>query len=173
MEDVKLTLAYLAGIIDGEGSIMIVRAKHEAFMKQYDRNYPYYLPCVRVGMIDKEPIQLICDVMNMGEVENEVSYQNKRPMFRWRVTNREQCAEVINRLLPYLRVKKPQALLMLDFIKNFKRCHRYNPMTPEIEAERHNYWVQMRTLNGIASPATTERAGKTGRCKSVRLESTV
>lgn len=168
MEDVKLKLAYIAGIIDGEGSIGICRASHKSFMEQYKRKYPYYYPFIRCGMIDHEPIKMIKEVTKLGRLEKEISYQEKRPMYRWRIFKQKECIEFINLLFPYLIVKKPQAILMLDFIKNFKRCHRYTRITPEIEAERASYWIKMRTLNGIASPATTERVGKVGRSRSVR-----
>jgi len=169
MEDAVI-LAYIAGIIDGEGSICISRSSHESFMKQYNRNYPYYVLTVRVGMIDPVAIDLIHDTFGIGSRSIEKKYHKQRPMYRWRVYKRPDCKYVIDKLMPYLRVKKPQALLALDFIKNFKRSHRFNPMSDEKEKERFGYWVKMRTLNGIASPATTERAGISGRSKSVRID---
>jgi len=172
MED-AIKLGYIAGIIDGEGSIMLVGARHKSFMKLYNRKYPGYYPNVRVGMIHREPLDLIVSYTGIGKIEKEKSYANKRPMYRWRLTRKQEIYDFLKLVGPHLIEKREQAKLLLEYIENNACCHRYNPITPEIAEWRRSYWIKMRTLNGIASPATTEPFGKRGRSKSVRLETTV
>lgn len=171
MEDVKL--AYIAGIMDGEGSIMLVKACHASFMKAQNRKYPNYYPNIRVGMIEREALDFIVDTLNIGKVVQEKSYQNKRPMFRYRLTNKPDVRKFLEIMTPYLMIKKEQAKLLMQYIDTFISCSAKNPVTEEIENNRHEYWTRMRELNGVASPATTEPWGKRGRSKSVRLEATV
>jgi hypothetical protein len=171
MEDAKL--AYIAGIIDGEGSIMLVKACHASFMKQQNRKYPNYYPSVRVGMIEHEALDFIVDTLKIGKVVKEKSYQNKRPMYRYRLTNKPDVRKFLEIMTPYLMIKKQQAILLMQYIDTFISCSAKNPVTEEIENNRHEYWTKMREMNGVASPATTEPWGKRGRSKSVRLEATV
>jgi hypothetical protein len=169
---------YIAGIIDGEGTICVIRCDYESYYKTYNRKWPYYFICIRAGMIDKQAIHLIHKETGLGILETEKSYGGKRPMYRWRIHKREQAKEFLEIFLPYLRVKKQQAILALDFIKNYKRCHISNPITQEIEDERRSYWERMRTLNGIVSPATTKPSdikgkARLGRARGVLIETIV
>lgn len=170
MED-AIELGYVAGIIDGEGSIMLVAARHESFMQAQGRRYPAYYPNIRVGMVKRVSLDRICSFMKMGKVAQEKSYAGKRPMHRYRLTRKEDVYNFLKRISPYLSEKKEQAELLLEYIENNPRCSHINPVTPEIEEWRHSYWVKIRSLNGIASPATTEPYGKRGRSKGVRVSS--
>jgi len=176
MEDAikkAIKLGYIAGIIDGEGSIMLVGARHKSFMEQYNRRYPSYYPTLRVGMIEREPLDLLVEMTGKGRVSLEKSYHHKRPMHRWTVFRKKDVYEVLKMIEPHLIVKCKQAQLLIEFMDNNPVCHISRPITQEISDMRKKYWIEMRTLNGIASPATTEPLGKRGRSKSVRLESTV
>lgn len=174
MEEVKL--AYIAGILDGEGSIMIQRQSSKSFMKQRAKSgcfHPHYAPCIRIGMLEREPLDLIVNTTLLGEVYEEKPYHRKRPMFRWMLRAKKEIHEFLTLVMPYLIVKKKQAELCLKFVNEWVNCTSIR-ITPEIQAMRENAWMEMRKLNGvIASPATTEPKGKRGRDKSAPFEATV
>lgn len=174
MEEVKL--AYIAGILDGEGSIMIQKQASKSFMAQRAKSgcfHPHYAPAVRIGMLDKEPLDLIVETTLIGYVYQEKLYHRKRPMYRWMARSKNDISKFLTLVLPYLLVKKKQAELCLKFVNEWVSCNGAKIM-PEIQSQREEAWMKMRKLNGIVtSPATTESRGIRGREKSAPFEATV
>jgi hypothetical protein len=174
MEEVKL--AYIAGIIDGEGSIMIQRQASKSFMEQRAKSgcfHPHYSPGVRVGMLQREPLDFIVNTTKIGFVHEEKPYHHKRPMYRWMIRTKKEIEEFLPLVMPFLLVKKEQAELCLRFMREWVSCNGVR-ITPEIQAEREKAWLSMRKLNGVITlPATTEPRGRGGRDLSAPFEATV
>jgi len=174
MEAVKL--AYIAGIIDGEGSIMIQRQASKSFMEQRAKSgcfHPHYAPGIRIGMLEREPLDFIVDTTYIGKVIEEKPYHHKRPMFRWMIRRKADIEKFLPLIMPYMIVKKKQADLCLKFIKEWITCNGTR-ITPEVQQMREDAWMEMRKLNGVITvPATTEPKGRRGRDKSAPFESTV
>lgn len=174
MEEVKL--AYIAGILDGEGSIMIQRQTSKSFMEQRAKSgcfHPHYAPAIRIGMLEKAALDFIVEATGIGYVYQEKPYHHKRPIYRWVIRSKEEITEFLTLILPYLIVKKQQALLCLRFVSEWVSFNGAR-ITPEVQAMREIAWAEMRKLNGIVtSPATTEPRGKRGREKSAPFEATV
>lgn len=168
----KEDLIYFAGLFDGEGSIMIVRSASKVFMK--NRIHPSYSPVARIGMVENWLMNDFQKCFGLGEVYQEKPYHRKRPITRVTIRKRQDCLDFIKMIYPYLRLKKPQADVALSFFENcwFKKIG--HPMPQEISDLQYEHYLTMRKLNGIVeSPATTERMGKRGRGKGIRLEATV
>jgi len=163
-------LFYLAGLFDGEGSIMIVRNEAASFMK--NRIYPHYGVVIRIGMIDERSISLFKEVLGYGSVYKEKSYHHKRPMWRWTCRRNNEVKKFLQDLGPFLRYKYPQVVNAESFIE---RCSGAlgKRITPEMNELQHKFYISHRALNGIESPATTERTGQRGRSKGLRLQATV
>ena len=174
MEEAKL--AYIAGILDGEGSIMIQRQASKSFMEQRRKSgcfHPHYSPGIRVGMQERKPLDFIVETTKIGEIYEEKPYKRQRPMFRWLIRRKDQIEEFLPLVIPYLLVKNKQAELCLKFIREWV-SHNGIRLTPEAIANRENAWLQMRKLNGVITlPATTEPSGKRGRDFSAPFEATV
>jgi len=169
-------IAYIAGLFDGEGSIMINRQAGENYMKATKRKTPGYSVSLSLGMIDQELIEWLKSKLNVGNVVCEKVYHAKRPMYRWYVKNKQGCLHVLNMLVPYLRGKRKQAELQKAFITECLGLdnNRNNGVPKELAEKREQYWLKMKELNGIdISLATTKRVGSTGRMKSVRVEAIV
>lgn len=161
-------LIYLAGLFDGEGSIMIVRQNSPTFMKK--RIYPYYGLIIRIGMLQEGIIKSYKDILGYGTFYIEKPYHHKRPMARWTCRRKEDVSRFLRDIGPFLRVKDKNVSLALEFIEKCARLRRLGQrITPEINALNHEYYVKMRELNGIESPATTERMGRQGRSKGLRV----
>ena len=169
-------LAYIAGILDGEGSIMIVRQASKAFMEQRAKAgcyHPNYTPAIRIGMQDREPLDLIVNTTCIGKVYKEKPYHHKKPMYRWMARNRADIIEFLTLVMPYLLVKKKQAKLVFKFARDWIGCNGTR-ITPEIQAYRENAWMEMRKLNGVIfTPATTKPRGRRGRDLSAPFEAIV
>lgn len=159
-------LAYIAGIVDGEGSIMIMRQASKSFMKQRAKSgcfHPHFHPCIRVGMCEKVALDFIVETTKIGHVHTEKAYHHRRPMFRWMARSRLDCLQFLKLIMPYLKVKKKQAELCIKFMENWVSSNGIR-LTPEIQLERENAWLEMRKLNGVISvPATTNPRGRRGR----------
>ena len=169
-------IAYIAGLFDGEGSIMINRQDGENYMKATKRKTPGYSVSLSLGMIDQQLIEWLGSKLNVGNIVCEKSYHAKRPMYRWYVKNKTGCIHVLNMLMPFLRLKKQQAQLQIQFIQECLGLEnkRMAGVPKELDAKREKYWLEMKRLNGIdISLATTKRVGITGRLKSVRVEAIV
>jgi len=169
-------LAYIAGIVDGEGSIMIMRQASKSFMEQRAKRgcfHPHYHPCIRVGMQRREPLDLIVKTTGIGEVWEEKPYLKQRPMFRWMTRSKSDITSFLKLILPYLLVKNEQAELALKFVEEWVSFNGAK-ITPEIQSERERAWMTMRKLNGVVSiPATTKSKGKRGRDFSAPFEAIV
>ena len=99
----KDDLIYLAGIVDGEGCVSVsykTKARHERIrltVSNTDRNLIDWLTS-RVG----------------GCVSKNQGRGNRKPAYHWEVYT-DNAFKLLTELLPYLKLKKRQAELCLQF----------------------------------------------------------
>lgn len=106
MEPTKI--AYLAGLVDGEGCISIVR----------QNRVDNLCNMLVVGMSDKEGPEMFKEVFG-GSVLSRRRRHNYKVMYTWRVYSR-QAARALEILYPYLVIKKKQADICLELAKSIK-----------------------------------------------------
>lgn len=98
---------YLAGIIDGEGCITIVRTGKGSHELRVD-----------VRMTTKEAVKAFKDRYgDLGTYKDAHSYSklpNRKPVYRWYVAGKD-AGDVLSELWPYLRIKSKQAEIALEF----------------------------------------------------------
>jgi len=100
-------LAYIAGIVDGEGSIGIGKGKNMCLK-----------PEVYVGMTDPACINALynnTEVGNMGSCSRE-KLLHKR-IYTWRVKGKLEIYVLLKALRPYLITKKKQVDVLMEFIE--------------------------------------------------------
>lgn len=114
----SLLYAYMAGIIDGEGSISIVSsAKHKP-----------YIPKITVSNTNYEMIDLFekefgGKVRRRSWSSNQKNInENWKDAYEWTLIH-QKAAKVIECLYPFLRIKKTQAILLLRLAR---LKHKYN-----------------------------------------------
>lgn len=109
-------IAYLAGIIDGEGTISVSRKKDKTMKRKMSLR-----PYLTVVNTNLELIQWLYDITGLGTVSKLYISKNKKhtPFKRWSVWTR-QAEQIIKVVLPYLIVKKLQAITFLDLLNNQK-----------------------------------------------------
>jgi hypothetical protein len=147
LPEINLTetqLAYLAGFLDGEGCLVI--AKNESAGK----SYTWY-----TGR---------CDIANTHPCIEEIFHElgigslTKRPRrhAHWSDTyiwsfGSLACRALLPRLLPYLRIKRKRAELLLEFFSIMKPKHHGSRLPRAKMAERHSrqkaLYEEMRRLN--------------------------
>lgn len=104
-----LTLAYLAGVIDSDGHVTIHRSTRAGRR--------YYAARVGIAGTRRAPHDLAASLFG-GRVSVHVPRSPAhRPQFQWSRTGRPAVA-VIEALLPFLRVKRDQALLALQLAEH-------------------------------------------------------
>ena len=124
--DQELLYAYLAGFIDADGSITIVTAKSKKKIKSGTLDCIQY--CIKLSghNCKIEPIQLLQKTFGGGKLRNTRRgkvklHPNWRACYEWSIT-KNQAANALRRLLPYLIIKKEQALLCLQ-MDDLKKAH--------------------------------------------------
>ncbi len=94
--------SYIAGFIDGEGSIMVIGRKYGAAIRLTASNTKLLV------------LEWLCEVTGVGQVINtRIQKDNHRAAHNW-VVNAQAAEAVIRQIEPYLILKREQALLALD-----------------------------------------------------------
>jgi hypothetical protein len=132
-------LAYMAGLIDGDGCI---RIGHVGPLKRT------YYATVEIGMTDLPTIEWVQKCWQSGTIKlnNHTAMRSRSPGWKsqWIVRIHGKRAQLLCRLLlPYLRTKKANAKLVIAF-----PCDaRSTGITRAIKAKRLRLFLRMRSLN--------------------------
>lgn len=145
-----LHLAYLAGIVDGEGCIHI----GYYFNKTQDRSV--YHSLLQITSTDK---CLIDWVTNIFGGNSSVYTQAQTPKnstikpYTWKASG-ERLTHLCELLIPYAIIKKEQLQIMLEFRKTFQDQHEpkkgqqgIQPISQELIDYRHSLLTKLRSLH--------------------------
>ena len=128
----KTDLAYMAGILDGEGSIVIAKQKR---IRKARYNKPYYRLHCAVSNTNEDVITLFWLTFGGSKsVRKQNGIRGKSPLYSWDAV----CKVAFNcleQLLPYLRIKQRQAQLGIEFQK------RRHPMTGSKGRKTDEEWA--------------------------------
>ncbi|MFI8687897.1 LAGLIDADG family homing endonuclease [Rossellomorea sp. NPDC077527] len=113
--------AYLAGIIDGEGSITLTRM-HD---KEHRR------PCITIASTDYELLEYL-QILTNGQITKKKNYHPDRHLnsYTLSIKAKNQVLNVLNSVSPFLRVqkKKKRVSWILDHYDRVTvRNGKYNP----------------------------------------------
>jgi len=113
-----LNWAYLAGLIDGEGSLGIYISRSPS------RKNAAVIARLKIGMCEEDLIRWLHKVTGNGTVTTwTVKKGTSRPV--WVISWNGYSAEsVLRQCGPYLRLKRKQAALVLQWIRISKSWHR-------------------------------------------------
>jgi hypothetical protein len=130
MEQSPTDLAYAAGVIDSDGYIGIHRT-HGGTAKRAAGWQSSYMPRVAVKQVTPQAIDLLHDLFGGHRYDSKPTAGRGRPLMAWAVHS-AMAARTCEALLPYLRIKREQALNALEVghINQSKQRHRF--VLPEI-----------------------------------------
>lgn len=140
-----ITLAYMAGIIDGEGTISIFTSTHST------KGHKARAYCPRLCAYNNNPALMIWLVENFGGRARIV----KRDRDRWNVSyiweiSRLAAVPIVAAILPYLVLKREQAELFLKFRETIhgatNKWGRHG-LPANVVAIREGIMDQMKQLN--------------------------
>ena len=132
-------ISYLAGIIDGEGSIYIQSRKRS--------NYIDYFPRFQIVNTDKKLMDWIHSKFG-GHLcqKNRVKHNpNWRLQYEW-FTTRPVMDQLLKLIIPFLICKKEHAEVMLEFRKTFLEKHNHK-VSDEVLAFRNECLHKLKILN--------------------------
>lgn len=142
-------LAYLAGLIDGEGCISI----------KHNKGNDNFFPWVAVGMTQLEGVELLARVFG-GKIREDRTSNRKSIMYRWEKNKREDVVCLLQSILPYLRVKKALAIIVLSFCQDGEpiKVGGRDKTSLQEQERRKDLHLKVKELNNVRAPATTNRA---------------
>lgn len=103
---------YLAGIIDGEGTITIHRHP------QYNRKTFALRPRIIVTNTHKGLIENLQDLHGGTIAKQEARTVNYKPVYLWRISKTLDILSILLRCEPYMIIKKPHAELMIEYCRS-------------------------------------------------------
>lgn len=133
---------YLAGIMDGEGTISINQQGKST-------NFPKIVLDITVVNTDERLMKwLIKYFGGRYRLRDRQDSPNHSLSFSWRVTGKANKEHILLGLLPYLVIKRAQAMLGLEFVR--MELHERNPQ------KRYELAIKCRALNekGPKAPET-------------------
>lgn len=119
MPNTDIDLAYLAGLIDGEGHLRIG-------VKQ-SRRWHQWEVLIVIGMCDREPLDWCAEVFG-GHVTRHSLPKNPRyrRSYTWRIWGDQACA-LADAILPLLKLKTEQAQVLVDYARFKVELKRTRP----------------------------------------------
>ena len=161
----KISDAYLAGFLDGDGSIVAVISKQD--IKRYPNKPLRIILKVNFAQHMRHERILIAIqkyLSGVGSVRNVPSHNLSELV----IVKRNDVEGILKRLLPHLILKQHQAKIALKMINVFRNCRRVkkNAIAPESFAKLIAMAMEIRKLNSrtggkkmhseLTNPVTTQ-----------------
>jgi hypothetical protein len=111
----NISKQYIAGFIDGEGYFGVIKKSSKVCTRGY-----YYVPVLKVAQVCKndEVLKAIKEFIGYGNIERRKSFaKNTSDSSCLEFRGMKRVIPIIDKLLPYLIVKKKQAELLKEFAK--------------------------------------------------------
>lgn len=145
-------LAYVAGIIDGEGYIGLIPSSSKQLKN------PSYSPKVKVTNTNEEMVIFL--YKTFGGHLDKLRFLNNpvfKPARMWTLSNKVNVKPFLISLIPYLKIKKKQAELVINYCNNYSYKEMRQKDNKKALQKRNDYYHELRKLNHRGNtPATTE-----------------
>jgi len=140
----KTDLAYMAGIVDGEGYISLARRNSKR-----NKNGIRYDIQIGVTNTNKWLLETFRFTFGGSISKKKKGYEKSLPSsqdcFNWQASN-QQALITVKALLPYLRLKRPQAELAITFCGTLSTSYRSGGVPEEVIAVREAQHILMTKL---------------------------
>ena len=113
-----------------------------------DRVTSNYSAQLKISMCDEEPVKLFSEVFLHPYKILKHMTKKGRPIFYFQVCSKD-AIKVINALLPFLRIKKNQAelLLKLDELNSVFKRKKKRTLSPEVVEQKERLYRSLRELH--------------------------
>ncbi len=158
IEEVKL--AYSAGVLDGDGSFSIMKKKGDK-----EGYSPLYYPVIQIANWNKELIDFF-----LGEYTGSIFTRkahiakdghNRKDSHQWKLEKAPKCLPFLEKIIPFLVIKKERAKFLTDFIINNPRAGRIK-LSEELLQKKEQDYIKMRSFNDsrVSHQTYSRRSGK-------------
>lgn len=103
----KIDLAYLAGIIDADGTIGIKPSTYSVRILK-ESTQATYSERIHIRQVERPALELLAATFGGNIGIEDPNAKRGKPLYRWGQTDLKACA-TLRALLPYLRIKRRQA----------------------------------------------------------------
>lgn len=142
-------IAYLAGLVDGEGYVGIKKTHGRK-----DCVNPQYHERIQIRMVEEKAIKLFKNTFGGNYYrETEHSKYSKKPLYCYQATDK-LAAGIIKILIPFLLIKKRQAEFILQLRKSKEDPESYKrgsparrPMKASIIKHREYLYKQIKIIH--------------------------
>lgn len=141
----ELKIAYLAGVLDSDGWFTIHKNAKQSVN-------PTYSPKVGINQCESAAIQVALELYGgkMGVIDYTGHARfSQKPMFHWS-SNAATIEQMLNELIPHLRIKVNQAKVLLRLVKDIRvnrRGGKNNPHTDAVVSFRESLYQELRQFN--------------------------
>lgn len=151
-------LAWAAGFVDGEGCIRTIDCTHKGrFTTQR-----WYSITIDVSQVKREPLDKFVELFGGKVLCHRDEYG---PAHVWRAYG-SRALNTLEKILPYLVVKKRQAELCIEFQRT-KRTHVGGRISQEVHIRRKAIHYELLMLNARRKkPVDAERLSEATPCES-------
>lgn len=130
--------AYIAGIIDGEGSIMLLRF--------HKNQLP--APCISIASTTLELLQYIKEKVNMGTIKTKKNYdvEHHKDSFTY-VVHHNNAIKFLELIYPYIVIKskkKRAELIINDYKRLTPRNGRYSEELLKLKQNFYNEFISIK-----------------------------
>lgn len=159
MKLTKEQIGYIAGLIDGEGSICL----HKCVWKY--RNGSFYRPFIKISNSNLEMLIWIKEKLGCGSIKQERPDTGKWKAMYTLTFSANMIRQFLPLIIDCLIIKKRQALLLLEFLKMSKRgLPRYFKQNNQ---EKYDYFYF--TIKKFNSRGVIEKGGEFGGTPTLNL----
>jgi hypothetical protein len=139
-------LAYMAGLVDGEGCFFMAKLP-----KKEGDGYvtEHYRGLLKIDNTDIRLLDWVDSVFSgtaSARTRSTSSRKFEREVFNWTATG-DRLLDLCEQILPYLVIKKEQCILMIKFRKTYTTKLGSNKVSPEALSIRQECLEAIRKLN--------------------------
>ncbi len=132
-----IELAYIAGLLDGEGCITIVKGHHTRLHPNWSPEYALH---VSVANQFVPALEYLKSATGLGSIQRD-----RGKNFKWLI-NCQQAAELLKVIRPHLRIKFKQADIAIKF-QSLLSVRYHQTLTNAQKLERANLKLDIMRLN--------------------------
>lgn len=131
-----IDLSYIAGIIDGEGSIYINKARNS-----------YIVHC-SVTNTNYELMGLLQAITGIGNItRGHINTEKSKKCYKWIIGPESEIDLFLKEVLPYLRLKSHQAELAIEFLNLEKGVNQHKPLSRDTSILKQVIFEEITLLN--------------------------
>ena len=122
----KCFLAYIAGLIDGEGCINIIKTQRKLETLDGVKSYLSYRAQIAINMADALALAMLKDLFSKSHLYyyRNKTQENRKPIWMWCIYD-NNCWDFLKKIQPYLINKQEESRVLLSFIATKRKHHLY------------------------------------------------